>query len=163
MAPAAAGELEAAPGDPLDLVRPVLHRVEDGAVLAHAARAVVEPADQLADDEQVDLAAACRAEVRIDVELAPKADQSVLRADVGAVELGRADRSHEHGIGGAGRGQRLRGERVAGRVDGGAAEEVLLQLQLERELPRTAAAAAATSGPMPSPGRRAIFTATRGR
>ena len=51
---AAARELERAPGDPLDLVGVVLARVEDRAVVAHAARAEVESADELADDQEVD-------------------------------------------------------------------------------------------------------------
>ena len=49
-----AGELERPPRDPLDLGRVVLARVEDRAVVADAARAVVEAADQLAHDQQVD-------------------------------------------------------------------------------------------------------------
>ena len=58
---ARAGELEAAPRDPLDLARVVLARVEDGAVVAHAARAEVEAADELAHDEEVDRARRARA------------------------------------------------------------------------------------------------------
>ena len=69
VAAARAGELEAAARDALDLLGPVLHRVVDGAVVADAALAVVEAADQLADDEQVDALAARRAQVRVDVEL----------------------------------------------------------------------------------------------
>ena len=83
-----ARELEAAPRDALDLVGPVLHRVEDGAVVADAAGAVVEAADQLADDEQVDAVAAGGAEVRVDVELAAQPDEALLGPDGCAVELG---------------------------------------------------------------------------
>ena len=49
-AAAAAGELEPAADDALDLRRVVLTRVEDDAVVADAARAEVEAADELADD-----------------------------------------------------------------------------------------------------------------
>jgi hypothetical protein len=65
-----AGDLEAPARDPLDLVGAVLHRVVDRPVLTDAALAVVEPADELAHDDQVDAVAACRAQVRVDIELA---------------------------------------------------------------------------------------------
>ena len=52
-------ELERAPRDALDLRRVVLAGVEDGAVLANAARPEVEAADELAHDHQVD--SPCRA------------------------------------------------------------------------------------------------------
>ena len=47
-------EPERAPDDALDLRRRVLARVERGAVLANAARAEVEAADELAHDQHVD-------------------------------------------------------------------------------------------------------------
>ena len=134
MASPGACELEAAPRDPLDLVRPVLHRVEDGAVVADAAGAVVEAADELADDEKVDAVAARRPQVRVDVELAAQADEALLGPHGPAVELGCADRAHEDGVGLPGGRQRLRWEGIAGRMDRGAAEEMLLQLEIEREL-----------------------------
>ncbi len=56
MAPAGAGELEAAAGDPLDLLGPVLHRVVRGPVVADAALSVVEAADEFAHDQQVERA-----------------------------------------------------------------------------------------------------------
>ena len=52
----AAGELERAPHEPLDLQRVVLARVEDRSVVAHPACAEVEAADELADDQHVDVA-----------------------------------------------------------------------------------------------------------
>ncbi len=103
VAAAGAGELEAAACDPLDLLGPVLHRVVDGSVVADAALAVVEAADELAHDEEVDALAARRTQVRVDVELAAQADEALLGPHVGAVELGSADRPHEHGVGAHGR------------------------------------------------------------
>ena len=57
------------------------------AVLAQAARAEVEAADELAHDQQVDAVRARRPQVRVDVELAAQADQALLGPHVGAVEL----------------------------------------------------------------------------
>ncbi len=54
-------QLEAAPRDALDLRRRVLARVERAAVLAAPAGAEVEPADELAHDQQVDARPARRA------------------------------------------------------------------------------------------------------
>ena len=52
--PPRSGELERAPRDPLDRLRRVLAGVEGRAVRTPAAGAVVEAADELADDQQVD-------------------------------------------------------------------------------------------------------------
>ena len=134
MAPAGAGELEAAACDPLDLLGPVLHRVVHGPVVADAALAVVEAADELAHDQEVDALAARRTEVGVDVELAAQADEALLGPNVGAVELGSADRAHEHGVGATTGRQRLGRQRIAGLADRRAAEEVLLELEVEREL-----------------------------
>ena len=56
LAPAGLSELEPPPRDPLDLARVVLARVERRAVLPDAARAEVETADELADDQEIDVA-----------------------------------------------------------------------------------------------------------
>ena len=53
-------------------LRVVLAGVEDRAVVAHALRAEVEAADELADDQQVDWPLACGPEVGVDVELRPE-------------------------------------------------------------------------------------------
>ena len=65
-------QLERAPHDPLDLDGWYSQRVEDGAVVRDAARAVVEAADELAHDQQVDRPRRGRAQVRVHVELAPR-------------------------------------------------------------------------------------------
>ena len=127
------------------------------------ARAVVEAADELADDEEVDALSAGRAQVRVDVELARRPDQAVLGRTVGAVELRRADRRPWSTASAARQAASVSGrQRVAFRPDRRAAEEVLLELELERQLAENACGGSATSGPMPSPGRSAIFTAPRG-
>ena len=127
-------ELEPPARDPLDLVGPVLHRVEHRAVLANPAGAEVEAADQLPDDEQVDPLAARGPEVRVDVELAAKAQEPLLGTHLGPVEARIADSAHEHRVGVAGRGERFGRQRVAGLEDRGAAEQVLLELEVERQL-----------------------------
>ncbi len=134
MAAARAGELEAAARDPLDLLGPVLHRVVDGSVFADAALAVVEAADKLADDEEVDALAARRAQVRVDVQRAAQPDEALLGPHLGAVELGSADRAHEHGVGLAAGCERLGRQRLPGLADRGAAEKVFLDLEVERQL-----------------------------
>ena len=144
-AAAGAGQLERAPRDPLDLRRVVLERVEDGAVVADAARAVVEAADQLAHDQQVDAVGDRGAQVREDVELAAEADQARLGPHAPAVPLRAADRAEQHGVGRAAGGERLRRQRVADRVDRGAAERVLLDRR------RRAAALRARAPRRPSP------------
>ena len=55
-------------------------------------RAEVEPADELADDQQIDARPARGPQVRVDVELAAQAEQPLLRPHVGGVELRIADR-----------------------------------------------------------------------
>src|SRR6185503_4740274 len=47
-------ELESSPGEPLDLTRVVLARVVGRAVVANAARAEVEAAHELSEDDEVD-------------------------------------------------------------------------------------------------------------
>src|SRR5207245_7372824 len=86
-------ELEAAPDDALDLRRVILERVEDCAVIAHAARAEVQAADQLAHDHEIDVTLRRRAQVRVDVELLAQAEQPRLGPDTAAVPLRAADRA----------------------------------------------------------------------
>ena len=57
--------------------------------------------------------AARRAEVRVDVELAAKADQALLGAHGRAVELGQPDGAEQDGVGDPARRERLRRQRVA--------------------------------------------------
>jgi hypothetical protein len=165
VAPAPPRQLEAAARDALDLVRPVLHGVEDGPVVADAPGAEVEAAHELSDDEQVDPFAACGAEVRVDVELAAKSEQTLLGPDCGAVEARVADRAEEDGVGGLGGGEGLGGQRVAGGVDRRPAEGVLLQLQVERKLAQDARGgrrhlrADAVAGKERDPHRGALVTA----
>ena len=99
----------AAPRDPLDRVRRVLARVVGGAVGAPAARAVVEAADELADDQQVDAGAGGGTQVRVDVERAPEGDQALLRPHRSALELREADRAEHDGVGAPAGGERPRG------------------------------------------------------
>jgi hypothetical protein len=149
---AALCDLEAAPGDPLDLFRAVLHRVEDGAVGPRSPLAVVEAADELPHDDEVDAVGACRAEVRVDVELPAEADQPVLGPHLRAVELRRADRPHEDRVGGPAGGERLGRERVAGLPDRRSAEAVLFELEPEGQLPQHAGGDRANLDPDPVAG-----------
>jgi len=95
--------------------------------------AEVEPADELADDQQVDAVAPRGAKIRVDVELAPKTDQALLGAHRCAVELREAGRAEEDGVRGPAGGQRFRGQRVAVLVDGAAAERMLLDPDVDRQ------------------------------
>ena len=127
-------ELEAAAGDPLDLARVVLHRVVDRSVLPHAALPEVEPADELAHDEDVDLPLLRGAQVRVDVELGAKAEHALLRTHLGRVELGVADRALEDGLRCLAGGERLLRERVARVADRLRSERVLLELEVGGDL-----------------------------
>ena len=91
-------KLERPPGDSLDLRRVVLARVEDDAVVAHASRAVIETADELPDDHEVDVAAPGRTQVRVDIERLAHADQALLGPDGAAVPSRPADRPEQHGV-----------------------------------------------------------------
>ena len=122
------------PRDALDLARVVLARVEHRAVLAYTLRAEVEAAHELAHDDEVDGALFCWAEVRIHVELRAEPQHSLLRAHVGGVELGVADRRLEHRGGGAARLEGRVGEGVASRSDRGRSEQVVLELEIRGEL-----------------------------
>ena len=74
-----------------------------------------------------------RAQVRVDVELPADADQARLGPHRAAVPLRAADRAEQHRVGRAAGRERLRGQRVADRVDRRAAEELLLDLDVERQ------------------------------
>ena len=126
-------ELERAPGDPLDLARVVLARVEDGPVVANALRAEVETADELADDQHVDVAEHRRTEVRVRVERAAQPEQPLLRAHVGRVELRVADRALQHRGRAEARLERVVGQRASRGANRGSADQPLLQLDVGRE------------------------------
>ena len=116
----------------------VLARVEGGPVLANAASAEVEPSDELTNEEQIDVASARRAKVRVHVELGAELQHPLLGSDLGGVELGIADRRLEHRVGATAGGERLRRERRPRRADRRRAEEVLLELEVGSQLPHHA-------------------------
>ena len=134
----------------------VLARVERRAVLAHAARAEVEPADELAHDQHVDA-----------VERPPAAGSRTCRARRAAasspcsgrtsarVELGVADRALQHRDGGEARVERLV-RAAASRSRGSRAAPISRSSSTTSgaSSSSTRRASRATSGPMPSPGRR---------
>ena len=123
-------ERERPPGDALDLARVVLAGIEDRAVVAHAARAKVEPADELAHDEQIHVAPHGRPQVRVRVQRSAQAQQSLLGPHVRCVEFGVADRALEdRGRVAAGR-ERLPGQRISGRANGGGTDEPLRDLDV---------------------------------
>ncbi len=128
-----ARELERAPRDALDRLGRVLARVERRAVRTPAAGAVVEAADELADDQQVDARPGGGTQVRVDVERPAERDQALLRPHRRAFELRQADRAEDDRVGRLARSQRPSGSGVALREDRAAAEAVLLDLDLERE------------------------------
>src|SRR5207253_2979068 len=113
---ARARQREGAAGDPLDLARVVLAGVEDGAVLADAAGAVVEAGDELAHDYEVDAVAERGPEVLVERELAAQVDQALLGPDRAAFPARAADRAEEHRVLLAAGGERLRRKRAAGGV-----------------------------------------------
>ena len=110
--------------------------------------AEVDAAGQLAHDQQVgavdDLALQRagvverrqrphRAQVGVQPEALAQPEQALLGArlgGVGRVPLGPADGGEQDGVGGLAGGQRLVGERGAVRVDRGAAEQVLLVVEV---------------------------------
>ena len=131
-------------GDPLDLCHRVLAEV-GGALGGALLGAEVDPARELADDEQVgaldDLAAQRAgveqrgerpdgAQVGVEAEALAQAEQPLLgarRARVGRVPLRPADGGEQDGVGALAGGERLVGQRRAVGVDRGAAERVLLE------------------------------------
>ena len=127
------GEAEGAPDDALDLRRRVLAGVERRAVLANAARAEVEAADELAHDQDVDAVGDRRAQVRVGVERGAQREQALLGPHVRAVELGVAHRAFQHGNGGETRVARLVGKRRAGCANRGGADQPLVEHDVGRE------------------------------
>src|SRR5207248_4957216 len=119
--------------DALDLRTAVLARVEHGAVVTDAARAEVEPADKLADDDQVDRALPRGAQVGVDVELAAEAEQPRFGPHRAPVPTGAADGAEQDGPRGATGLERGGGERLAGGLDRGAPERQLDRLHLDRQ------------------------------
>src|SRR5207253_9575040 len=91
-------------------------------------------ADGVADGRQIDPVGARRPQVRVDAELVAQPQQSLLRPYVARVELGIADRALEDGVGLAAGGEGLFGKRIAGCPDRSRAEEVLLDLDVRRQL-----------------------------
>ncbi len=108
----------------------VLARVEDRAVFADAPRAVVEAADELADDDQVDAPGMRRAQVRVDAELRAQPQEALLGPDVGCVELGIADRALQHRVSREASRQGLVGQRRAARANRRSAEQLLVDLEV---------------------------------
>ena len=133
MPPPRSGKLEGAPGDPLDRLRRVGAGVVGRAVGEPAAGAVVEAADELADDQQVSAGTGGGTQVRVDVESATEGDQALLRPHGCALELREADCTEDDGVGRLARRQRQGGKRHALVEDRAAAEGVLFDLELERE------------------------------
>lgn len=95
--------------DALDLGPRVLAGVEPRPVVAGALLPEVEPADKLADDQEVDPLRARGSQVRVDAELLPEREESLLRSDRGTLELEQPDGAQEHRIGGPTRSERLVG------------------------------------------------------
>ena len=100
--------------------------------------AEVEPSDELTDHEEVDVALEGGAQVRVDVELGAQLEHPLLRTDLGRVELRIADRRLQDRIGVTAGRERLLRERRARRPDRRSAEEVLLELEIGRELAQRA-------------------------
>ena len=161
--PRAAGELERAARDALDLARVVLARVEDGAVVAHAARAVVEAADELAHDQQVDArrrspgAGSRRRRARSRSPISPASGRTAPPSHFGPPTAPSSTASAARQAASVSAGQR-----VADRVDRGAAERRAPRPRRRAAARRARARPAAiTSGPIPSPGRQTIRLAHR--
>ena len=78
-----------------------------------------------------------RAQVGVEAQLLAYAQQALLGARcgrVGGVPLGAAHARQQHGIGGLGALQGLGRQRVAARIDGGTADQVVLELELKAGL-----------------------------
>ena len=141
-------EAEREAHDAADLLVGVLERVDRARApadrLAEARLAEVEAAGELADEEDVDARDAVRlqrrragegrvhahrAEVRVEAERLAEPEEALLGAHLGArvVPLRAADGAEQDRVGALAGRERLRRERVARRVDGRAADEVLLE------------------------------------
>ncbi len=147
-----AGELEADARDPLDLALGVDAGVVRG-VAVEAAVAEVDAAGQLAHDQQVGAldplalerarveqrrAGPDRAQVGEQPEALAQAEQPLLGARparVGGVPLGAADGGQQHGVGAPAGVEHLVGQRRAVRVDRGAADQPLVELEVARAAP----------------------------
>ena len=175
---ALAGQVEGDAGDALDLVRGVDGGV-DGALLAVLERddllglAEIGAARQLAQDQDIEALdvlalerrgfrepriADGRPQVGEQVELLAQPQQPGLGPDVVGhlVPLRAADGAEHDGVGGARLGQRLLGQRRAVLVDGGAADQRGVGLELDLALPVEEGDETLDLGhhlgPMPSPG-----------
>ena len=151
---ARAGELEASACEPFDLARVVLARVEDGAVVADAAGAEVEAADELAHDHEIDRAVLRGPQVRVHVELGAEPEHALLGPDVSRVELGMADRRLQHRVRRATGLERLGGSESPVCLIASAPNRWSASSTSGVSTPRTRCATAITSGPMQSPGRQ---------
>jgi 3-isopropylmalate/(R)-2-methylmalate dehydratase large subunit len=122
-----ARERERPVGDPLDLARVVFARVVRSAVVAHALRPVVEAADELADDEEVDRLTPGRAQVRVDVELRSEANEPLFGPNFSG-QLGFTHGGEEDRVRFLAGDERLGRKRVAVRANRRAAEGKLDEL-----------------------------------
>ena len=143
-----------------------------GAVALATGVAEVDPAGELADDEQVGapdallaqwagaeerLARLHRAQVRVQPEPLAQAQQTLLGARcarVGGVPLRPADRPQENGVRLAAGAEDLVGERGPVGVDRGAADEPLVELELAQRLEHDRGAEATISGADPVAGQQ---------
>ena len=160
--PRACASAERSPRDPLDLARVVLARVEDRAVFAHAARTEVQAADELAHDEHVDVVEHRRPQVRVRVERRAQREQALLGPHVGRVEL--RDRRRGPSAPRSQRGTRRASRPAAASRSRGSPRRRSGARRARRRARAArgrAAPRSATSGPMPSPGRRTTTVATR--
>ena len=99
-------------------------------------------------------------QVGVQPEALAESEQALLGAGlvgIGRVPLGAADRGQQHRVGAPAGRERLVGQRRAVGVDRGAAEDVLLVLELGPTASSTSTAGAMISGPIPSPGSRTIL------
>ena len=131
------------------------HVSNDGPVVAHAARAEVEAADELAHDQHVDVAGDRRTQVRVRVERGAQAEQPLLRPHVGARRT--PDRRPGPSARRPRRGTRRASRRAAACRSRGSPRRRSAARRARRRAraaSSTSRASAATSGPMPSPGRR---------
>ena len=93
--------------------------------------AEVEAADELAHDDHVDAVTPRRAEIRVDAELPPQSEQSLLGTHRLPLELREPHGCKQHGVGLTAGSERLVRERRALREDRVAAERMLGMLDSE--------------------------------
>jgi hypothetical protein len=111
----------------------VFARIEDGSVLPRAARAEVEAADQLANDQDVHAVEHRRAEIRVRVERRPERQQSLLGSYVCRIELRIAHGPLEHGNRRQASVDGLLRKRAPRCTNRCAAEQLLVELDLGHE------------------------------